>query len=144
LTDSDSAGFKIRSFIGGSIPQEEITHAYVPDIFGKEKRKIVPSKEGKLGVEGVPTQVIIEALEWAGVTCTSISEPTRKITSADFYEDGVSGGAKSKKLRTELLKALDLPTRLSTSSFLKLINIFTTYEEYKQIVEQCKNKINNN
>lgn len=141
LTDSDSAGFKIRSFIGGSVPQESITHAYIPDIFGKEKRKEEPSKEGKLGVEGIETKVIIDALEKAGVTCSHTVQPSRQITTTDFYEDGVSGGKDSKRLRTELLKALELPTRLSTNSLLKLINIFTTYDEYKKIVEQCKEKI---
>ncbi len=144
LTDSDSAGFKIRSFIGGSVPQECVTHAYVPDIFGKERRKDSPSKEGKLGVEGIPTEIIIGALEKAGVTCEHTEVPSKKITSTDFYEDGISGGKDSKQLRTELLKALDLPTRLSTSSLLKLINIFSTYDEYKLIVEQCKEKIHNN
>lgn len=141
LTDSDSAGFKIRSFIGGSLPPENVTHAYVPDIFGKEKRKDKPSKEGKLGIEGVPTQVIIDALEKAGVICTQTAEPRMKITSNDFYEDGVSGGADSKTLRTELLKALDLPSRLSTNSLLKIINLFVTYDEYKQTVEQCRQNI---
>ena len=67
LTDSDSAGFKIRSFLGGSVPEDKVFHAYIPDIFGKEKRKSEYSKEGKLGVEGVPSNVIYEALERAGV-----------------------------------------------------------------------------
>lgn len=141
LTDSDSAGFKIRSFIGGSIPQENIIHAYVPDIFGKEKRKDAPSREGKLGVEGISSKLIVEALEKAGVTCTSTAERSRQIKSTDFYEDGVSGRTESKRLRAELLKELELPSRLSKNALLKLINIFVTYDEYKRIIEVCKQRI---
>ncbi|MCR4925700.1 MAG: toprim domain-containing protein, partial [Clostridiales bacterium] len=74
LTDSDSAGFKIRSFFTGSIPKEQIINAYIPDIMGKERRKTVPSKEGKLGVEGVPAKVIVEALERAGVLVTETQQ----------------------------------------------------------------------
>ena len=87
LTDSDSAGFKIRSFIRGIVPAEQIKHAYIPDIFGKEKRKTEPSKEGKLGVEGVNIQIIMDALEKAGVLCEE-SEKTerREITKLDLQK----------------------------------------------------------
>ncbi|MBR5016077.1 MAG: DUF4093 domain-containing protein, partial [Clostridia bacterium] len=90
LTDSDSAGFMIRNFIGNKVPKEYITDVYIPDIFGKEKRKAQPSAEGKLGVEGVPEKVLAEALEKFGEGKSESDE--RKITRLDFYEDGLMGG----------------------------------------------------
>lgn len=143
LTDSDSAGFIIRSFIGGSVNPKNVTHVYIPDIFGKEKRKDSPSKEGKLGVEGIPVDLIKEAFEKAGVTYSKSTTKRKEITSCDFFEDGVSGRENSKALRIELLKELDLPTRLSTNSLLKIINIFVSYDEYKKIIEKCKDNMDN-
>ena len=139
LTDSDSAGFTIRSFIRGIVPAEQITHAYIPDIFGKEKRKTEASKEGKLGVEGVSTQIIIEALEKAGVFCeTTQQTQRRKITKLDLYEDGLTGRENSEQLRSKLLKHLHLPARLTTNAMLQLLNTFLTYEDYKKAVEEIK------
>lgn len=139
LTDSDSAGFKIRSFIRGIVPAEQIKHAYIPDIFGKEKRKAEPSKEGKLGVEGVNIQIIIDALEKAGVLCEE-SEKTerREITKLDLYEDGLSGKPDSDALRKKLLKHLDLPERLTSNALVQVLNTFLTFEEYKAAVEEIK------
>lgn len=138
LTDSDSAGFKIRSFLGGSIPKEQITHAYIPDIFGKEKRKAEFSKEGKLGVEGVPTEVIVSALEKAGVLFeNSEKEDHRLITNVDLYEYGLSGTPDCKQRKEKLLGFLDLPVRLSTSSLVKLLNTFMTYEDFIEKVGEC-------
>lgn len=140
LTDSDSAGFKIRSFIRGMVPAEKIKHAYIPDIFGKEKRKTEPSKEGKLGVEGVKVNVIIDALKKAGVLCeeTEVTE-RREITKLDLYEDGLSGKPDSDALRKKLLSLLDLPERLTSNALLQVLNTFLTYEEYKKAVEDIKN-----
>lgn len=115
LTDSDGAGFVIRNYLRGCIPKEQIRHAYIPDLFGKEKRKKSPSKEGKLGVEGVPASVIREALEKAGVCCGE-GEPTPKgppITKADLFAAGLSGGEGSAARRLAFQKKLDLPERLS-------------------------------
>lgn len=138
MTDSDSAGFKIRSFLGGSIPNDRITHVYIPDIFGKERRKTEASKEGKLGVEGVPTKIIFDALSKAGVTCAETKdEVQRPITNIDLYELGLSGGKDSRSKRECLLKYLGLPTRLSTSSFVKILNAFTTYDELIEKSEEC-------
>lgn len=138
MTDSDSAGFKIRNFLGGSIPQDRIYHAYIPDIFGKEKRKTQYSKEGKLGVEGVPTQVIVDALEKAGVMYQSNDrEKTREITNIDLYEYGLSGTSGCKQRKEKLLKYLDLPVRLSTSSFVKLLNTFMTYDDFIKSINDC-------
>ena len=140
LTDSDSAGFKIRSFIRGIIPNEQIKHAYIPDIFGKERRKTEPSKEGKLGVEGVKVQVIIDALEKAGVLCEENDKTERReITKLDLFEDGLSGKPDSDALRKKLLKHLDLPERLTSNALVQILNTFLTFEEYKKAIEEIKN-----
>jgi ribonuclease M5 len=140
LTDSDSAGFKIRSFIRGIVPAEQIKHAYIPDIFGKEKRKLEPSKEGKLGVEGVKVQVIIDALEKAGVFCEETKETQkREITKLDLYDDGLSGKPDSDALRKKLLKHLDLPERLTSNALVQILNTFLTFEEYKTAIEEITN-----
>ncbi|HOD03312.1 MAG TPA: DUF4093 domain-containing protein, partial [Clostridiales bacterium] len=116
LTDSDAAGFRIRSYIGSIVPPETVTHAYIPDILGKEKRKSAPSKEGKIGVEGISQIVLITALRQAGIFCEEAEEPARKITKTDFYEDGISGKSQSRQLRQALIKKLNLPSRLSANS----------------------------
>lgn len=140
LTDSDSAGFKIRSFIRGIVPAEQIKHAYIPDIFGKEKRKNEPSKEGKLGVEGVNIRVITEALEKAGVFCEETEETNRReITKLDLYEDGLSGKPDSDALRKKLLKHLELPERLTSNALVQILNTFLTYEEYEATIKEIKN-----
>ena len=144
LTDSDSAGFVIRSFLGGIVPPEQITNVYIPDVFGKEKRKSAPSKEGKLGVEGIDTARILESLEKAGVLCTQTDAypaPRRQVTKTDFYEDGLSGRPDSAAKRKALLKALDLPERLSANAMLKILNTFLSYEDYKRAVQSIQNRI---
>ena len=140
LTDSDSAGFRIRSFISGCVPPEKVWHAYIPDILGKERRKTEHSKEGKLGVEGMKTEALVEALNKAGVLCEEENEkPERRlITVTDLYEDGFSGGVNSRANKAALLKYLDLPERLSTSSLLQVLNTILTYDEYKQAVADIK------
>ncbi|MBQ3005565.1 MAG: DUF4093 domain-containing protein [Clostridia bacterium] len=141
LTDSDSAGFKIRNYISSAVRNELIKHAYIPDIFGKEKRKTEPSKEGKLGVEGVSVEVIMKALENAGVVVEKRPKTDRRlITTTDLYEDGLSGRADSKKLRTQFLKNHDLPEKLSTSALIKVLNTIMTYEEYKEAVNKIGGK----
>ena len=137
LTDSDAAGFKIRSYIGGSLPPEHVIHAYIPDIIGKERRKSAPSQEGKLGVEGMPARILMECLERAGVTCEETAEPGRRITKSDLYEDGLSGRPNSLMLRKKLLAQLQLPERLSANALVQVLNLFMTYEEYKQAVRSC-------
>lgn len=129
LTDSDHAGFMIRNYISSGVPKEQIKNVYIPDIFGKEKRKNAPSKEGKLGVEGMTKEVIVEALSKAGVT-SSKSVCSDPVTTVDFYDLGLTGGAGSKAKRKALCKALDLPEFLSTSSLISCINNFMTKEEF--------------
>ncbi len=137
LTDSDSAGFMIRNFVGSKIPSDRITHVYIPDLYGKERRKTKASAEGKLGVEGVPVDVIVEAFEKAGVSGDEKKPtPTRLITNIDFYDDGIIGGKDSKSRRIKLQKKLGLPERLSTSGLLKIINILITYDEYRELVKE--------
>lgn len=138
LTDSDSAGFVIRSFISSIVPNEYIINAYIPDISGKEKRKDSPSKEGKLGVEGVDPDIILEALTRAGVFCSQSEEKKlRAVTKGDLYDDGFTGTEDSKSKRLKLLKYLGLPERMTTNSMLKIINSYMTFDDYKEAVHKC-------
>ncbi len=139
LTDSDSAGFTIRSFLNGIVPQEQLINVYIPDIFGKEKRKSEPSKEGKLGVEGVKSDVIIDALKKAGVEFDVGTEKqinTHPVTKTDLFLDGLSGGKGSAEKRARFLKQLDLPEHLSSNSMLKLINSFVDFDDYKREIQK--------
>lgn len=142
MTDSDSAGFKIRNFLNGITKSENIKNVYIPDIYGKEKRKTEASKEGKLGVEGMKTEVIVSALTKAGVLCTENTKTeSREITRTDFFEDGISGRENSSEIRKALAKELELPERISSSALLKIINTYLTYDDYKQAVERVKNEM---
>ena len=136
LTDSDVAGFQIRSYIKNAVGNSgKVTHVYIPDIFGKEKRKDKPSKEGKLGVEGVSSGVLLEAFRKAGVFSEQERE-SRKITKADFYEDGLAGSADSSARRNKLIQLLDLPEHLSANALLGVLNSLMSYEEYKKLIQQ--------
>ncbi len=137
LTDSDSAGFLIRNFISSTIPRDKITHVYIPDIFGKEKRKTEQSKEGKLGVEGISEKMLIEAFTKAGVLATESENTERRlITNIDLYEYGLMGRENSSEKRKLLLKKLALPERLSTSSLIRILNTFVTYEEFIETLKE--------
>ncbi len=139
LTDSDSAGFVIRSFISSIIPNEYIANAYIPDLYGKEKRKDSPSKEGKLGVEGVNPEVIVKALTQAGAICTeAFAQNNKKVTNLDLYNDGLSGTGDSKSKRLKLLKYLGLPERMTSKAMLQIINSFMTYDEYKKALTESE------
>lgn len=141
LTDSDSAGFKIRSFIGSTVDRNNIKHAYIPDIFGKESRKTEPSKEGKIGVEGVSEDIIIQALANAGVLCESTPEPERPITKLDLYELGFTGGEDSSRKRAALLKYYSFPSRLSANSLVKVLNCVTTYDRFIEDVKEIEKEM---
>lgn len=139
MTDSDSAGFKIRSFLNGITDVKNIKNVFIPDVYGKEKRKTEMSREGKIGVEGLKTEMILSALQKAGVFCTENDRPSgREVTKTDFFEDGVSGGKNSSELRAALAKELRLPERISASSLLKIINNCMTYDEYKTALEKVR------
>ena len=138
LTDSDSAGFKIRNFIGSTIDKSRIRNAYIPDVFGKEKRKTEPSKEGKIGVEGMSENVILQALERAGVLCKTVDEPGRKITKQDLYEHGFSGRADSAENRRRLLKYYNLPSRLTANSLVQVLNYIISYDDFISDIEKTE------
>ena len=138
LTDSDSAGFKIRSFIGSTVDPSLVRHAYIPDIFGKEKRKTEPSKEGKIGVEGVSEEIIMQALANAGVLYENAVEPERPITKTDLYNFGFTGGESSAVKRSALLKFYGLPERLTTNSLVKVLNCITTYDRFEADVSEIE------
>lgn len=141
MTDSDSAGQKIRGYIKGAVHDGRIINVYIPDVFGKEKRKEKPSAEGKLGVEGISSKQIAEAFERAGITS---SERTFKsdITSLTLYELGLSGGENSRELRKRLQKSLDLPELMSASSLTEVLNTMMTAEELAERVAALKGECN--
>lgn len=133
LTDSDAAGFKIRNLIKNIADDENVIHAYIPDVFGKEKRKTEYSKEGKLGVEGIDNSLLEEALRKSGFFNEKESEKKqREITNADLYEAGLTGRENSAEKRRQLLLSLGLPQRLSGKNMLEVLNTFMTYGEFKE------------
>lgn len=134
LTDSDHAGFMIRNYISSGVPKDRIINVYIPDIYGKEKRKDAPSKEGKLGVEGMTKEILLKALENAKVTSTTVANDN-PITNYDLFELGLSGTPNAKQNKKKLLEKLNLPEFLSTNSFLSYINNLMTKEEFCKIVE---------
>ena len=136
FTDSDGAGFVIRNHIKSAIPGKYLKHAYIPDIYGKEKRKAAPGKEGKLGVEGMTKEVILESLRRAGATIEGEeSAPVRQITKQDLMELGLSGTPEASANRLKLLKKLNLPERMSPNAMLQALNLLYNLEELTTIVE---------
>lgn len=134
LTDSDHSGFQIRNYVSSGISPQNIKHIYIPDVFGKEKRKDKPSKEGKLGVEGIGESVLKALFEKAGVT-PAVSENPNPVTNYDLFELGLSGKTDSKLKRRLLYKKMDLPEFLSTNAFLGYVNTSLTREEFFEIVK---------
>ena len=139
LTDSDAAGFRIRSYIADGIDDSKITHVYIPDLPGKERRKAKPGAEGKLGVEGVSQQILLEAFARAGITAEQTGErpaPSDPVTQSDFLAWGLCGGDHSAQLRRALLAHLGLPARMNVKTMLKTINSLYSKEQMIQIVKQ--------
>ncbi len=143
LTDSDGAGFLIRHKLSSCIPPQQLKHAYIPDIFGKEKRKTAPSKEGKLGVEGMELSVLRQALERAGATVEdasgsgdSQSQEGQPITKGDLFQWGLAGGNDSAARRKELQQKLGLPERLSANGLLQALNTLYSREELRSFLEK--------
>lgn len=127
LTDSDAAGFVIRNHLSGLVPPEQLRHAYIPEVLGKEKRKAAPSREGLLEVEGMDASAIVEALRRAGATFVGENEgispeSSEPITKRDFYEAGLTGWPDSSARRRRLLERLHLPRRLSSNRLLEVLN----------------------
>ncbi len=140
FTDPDGAGFVIRNYLKGAIDPQFVKHAYIPDIAGKERRKSAPGKEGKLGVEGMRPEVILEALRRAGATIEGEStRNTSAITKQDMMELGLSGGTGSSEKRAKLLKKLELPQHMSANALLQAINLLYTKEELSALVADMEN-----
>lgn len=136
LTDSDGAGFVIRNRIKGAIDPKYLKHAYIPDIPGKERRKSAPGKEGKLGVEGMTPEIILESLRRAGATIEGESIDARNcITKQDMAELGLSGGKDSAAKRQKLQKALGFPEKMSANALLQALNLLYTPEELTSVLE---------
>jgi ribonuclease M5 len=137
LTDSDGAGFVIRNYLRGALPKERVKHAYIPDVPGKEKRKSSPSREGKLGVEGMRPEILLEALRRAGATMDDAAEDfphTAPITKADLFAAGLSGCADSATRRAALLRRLDLPEHLSPNALLDVLNALMTRGQFLELI----------
>lgn len=140
LTDSDSAGFKIRSFIRSIVKQGEVLNAVTPDIYGKERRKLQPSKQGKLGVEGIPDDILIGSLERCGAVTDAECQPSceEPLTRADLMELGLIGGDNSSNRRRELQKSLGLPELLSVKLLLEVVNKMYTRSEVIKAAEKIQ------
>ena len=141
LTDSDGAGFMIRNHLRGLLPKEQVKHAYIPDIYGKERRKRTAGKEGKLGVEGMRPDTLLTALEKCGATFEDVLEPSAEkkqpVTKADLFALGLSGGSDSVQRRKMLLKHLDLPEHMTANALLETINILFDRHEFIARAAEC-------
>ena len=139
ITDSDHSGFQIRNYISSSLPKDKIKHIYIPDIYGKEKRKKEPSKEGKLGVEGIDDKILLSLFEKANIEARSV-EKRDLITSVDMFTLGLSGTPNATQNKKKLLKSLDLPEFLSTSSLISYLNSSMDKKEFYSL---CHNLFSN-
>lgn len=141
FTDSDGAGFVIRNHVKSAIPAKYLKHAYIPDIMGKERRKAAPGKEGKLGVEGMKPEIILEALRRAGATIEGENGTiTHQITKQDLMTLGLSGTADASARRLHLLKKLNLPEHMSSNAMLQALNLLYSLEELTEFVETMENE----
>lgn len=140
LTDSDGAGFVIRNYLKGALPKDKVKQAYIPDIHGKERRKRHAGKEGKLGVEGMKPDVLLDVLRKAGATFLDEEEGSvekrEPITKADLFELGLTGGPDSTAKRQALLKKLNLPERLTTNGMLEALNLLYDRESLLAVLEE--------
>ncbi|MBQ5712399.1 MAG: DUF4093 domain-containing protein [Oscillospiraceae bacterium] len=135
FTDSDGAGFVIRNHIKSVIDGRFLKHAYIPDVYGKERRKAAPGKEGKLGVEGMRPEILLEALRQAGATAEGEDmPPSGGITKQDLMELGLSGGKDSSEKRRRLLKKLGLPEHMSANAMLQALDLLYTMEALEEMV----------
>ena len=132
FTDPDGAGFVIRNYLKGAVSSGKIYHAYIPDLYGKEKRKAKGSKEGKLGVEGVPDEVIIRAVEQSGAMQPEVTQ-RGAITKADLFELGLSGAGSTAR-RERLMQQLQLPKQMSPNALLDVLNCISSLEQLTDMV----------
>lgn len=135
LTDSDHSGFQIRHYLSSGVPKDRIKHIYIPDIYGKEKRKKEPSKEGKLGVEGMSEKLLLDLFNKANVSSENVLLEN-PVTNYDLFDMGFSGTPNAKANKKKLLKALDLPEFLSTNSLLSYINSAMSRGEFEELVSR--------
>ncbi len=140
LTDSDGAGFVIRNYLKGALPAEQVRHAYIPDVYGKEKRKHQPGKEGKLGVEGMTPEILLQALHMAGADIENepAAAPREQISFTDLYEAGLSGTPASKRRRAALMQQLGLPAHLGKQGFLDALNILLSREDFLEVTAKLE------
>lgn len=137
LTDSDGAGFVIRNHIKSAIPGRYLKHAYIPDIPGKERRKTAPGKEGKLGVEGMPPEVLIDALLRAGATTEGDAETfSQRITKQDLVELGLSGGPDASAKRKKIQRKCGFPEHMSTNALLEALQLLYTREQLMELTRE--------
>lgn len=136
LTDSDKAGFRIRGYLKGAVGPENIVNVYIPDVYGKEKRKTRPSKEGKLGVEGMQRSVLEQALRRAGVVCGEETEHVR-ISKVQLYEWGFSGTADSAARRRLFQRRLGLPENLSANALCEILGTLCDLETVEALAREC-------
>ena len=137
LTDSDGAGFVIRNYLKGAIPKGQVKHAYIPDVYGKERRKRAPGREGKLGVEGMSRSVLRQAVLNAGATVLDGEVSAREqgnLTPADLYALGLSGAADAAERRAALLRRLELPEHMSAKALLAALNALYTPSELEELL----------
>ena len=139
LTDSDGAGFVIRNYLRGAIDPAQVKHAYIPDVAGKERRKRTASKEGKLGVEGISSEILLEILKEAGASVEGSTADFQPLTPADLMSLGLTGGVNSATLRQGVLKALDLPENLTTKMLLRWVTSEEKKVQLLAAVEKIKN-----
>ena len=141
LTDSDGAGKLIRSHLSSAIPKDKLIQLYIPKIEGKEKRKAAPSAEGTLGVEGMAQKLLYDLLApfEDGERVARAAE--NKLSKVDFYNDGLSGGENSTRMRDALAKKLDLPTGLSANALLAALKMLISYDEYTLLIKYISENI---
>ena len=135
LTDSDAAGFRIRQYISSCLPPGRVKNALIPDVYGKEKRKPEPSKEGKLGVEGMETEVLRQVLQRAGINEIESLPNIDSVTVADLYELKLTGFPGSTQRRRDVLKKLGYPARTGIHLMLTVVNATMTKEVFYGVVE---------
>ncbi|MGN0628815.1 MAG: toprim domain-containing protein [Oscillospiraceae bacterium] len=138
LTDSDSAGFRLRHYLSSAIPGANIKNVYIPDIHGKEKRKPRPGKENLVGVEGMSTETLLKAFAAAGITPEGEESPKLPFTKIYLYELGLSGGENSAALRKKLCEKLELPKMLSANALAEILPVIITGEELESAVAELR------
>lgn len=141
FTDADGGGLVIRNFLKSAIEPQYLKHAYIPDVPGKERRKKTAGKEGKLGVEGMRPEMLLEALRRAGATMddSPSAQAASSITKQDMMALGLSGGAGSSHKRALLARKLEFPLNISANALLQALNLLMDLEQLRAIVAELEN-----